>query len=41
MDIDIGLSYGLMESFTEAQLVVAFIIDQRKLCLTIVKVLRP
>ena len=33
------LSYGLMEAFTEPQLGVAFIIDQRKLCLTVVKVL--
>ena len=35
------LSYGLMEAFNEPQLGVAFIIDQRKLCLTVVKVLRP
>ena len=35
------LSYGLMEAFNEPQLGVAFIIDQRKLCFTVVKVLRP
>ena len=35
------LSYGLIEVFNKPQLGVAFIIDQRKLCLTIVKVLRP
>ena len=35
------LSHGLLEEFNEPQLGVAFIIDQRKLCLTIVKVLRP
>jgi hypothetical protein len=35
------LSHGLMETFNEPQLGVAFITDQRKLCLTVVKVLRP
>jgi len=35
------LSNGLMEAFNEPQLGVAFIIDQRKLCLTVVKVLHP
>ena len=35
------LSHGLMEAFNEPQLGVAFIIDQRKLCLTVVKVLCP
>ena len=35
------LSHRLMDTFNEPQLGVAFIIDQRKLCLTIVKVLRP
>ena len=35
------LSHGLMEAFNEPQLGVAFIIDQRKLYLTVVKVLCP
>jgi len=35
------LSHGLLEAFNEPQLGVAFIIDQRKLCLTVVKVLHP
>ena len=35
------LSHGRMEAFNKPQLGVAFIIDQRKLYLTIVKVLRP
>ena len=35
------LSHGLMEAFNEPQLGVAFIIDQRKWCLTIVEVLHP
>ena len=35
------LSYGLMEAFNKPQLGVAFIIDQRKWCLIIVKVLHP
>ena len=35
------LSYGLMEAFNKHQLGVAFIIDQRKWCLIVVKVLHP
>ena len=35
------LYHELMEAFNEPQLGVAFIIDQRKLCLTVVKALRP
>jgi len=35
------LYHELMEAFNEPQLGVAFIIDQRKLCLTVVKVLHP
>ena len=35
------LFYRLMEAFNKPQLGVAFIIDQRKLCLTVVKVLHP
>ena len=35
------LSHGRMEAFNKPQLGVAFIIGQRKWCLTIVKVLRP
>ena len=35
------LSYGLMEAFNKPQLGVNFIIDQRKWCLIVVKVLHP
>ena len=35
------LSHGRMEAFNKPQLGVAFIIDQRKWCLIIVKVLHP
>ena len=35
------LYHELMEAFNEPQLGVAFIIDQRKLCLIVVKVLHP
>ena len=35
------LYHELMEAFNEPQLGVAFIIDQRKWCLIIVKVLHP
>ena len=39
--LTLDLSYGLMEAFNEPQLGVTLIIDERKLCLTVVKVLRP
>ena len=35
------LSHELMEAFNEPQLGIAFIIDQRKWCLIVVKVLHP